>query len=148
MRLNVVDRWPVVIGTWVVTLAALVAWLRATPEATLRQQLSALQFWWLEATVWAVVALGAFAAYRFGRDLQIRDLRVMGALAARALGVTLLVAPSTNRIYYDEQIYQGIGQNLSDMRRAHRLLYSSPCCPETSSAPAALAPGVTRCRGP
>jgi 4-amino-4-deoxy-L-arabinose transferase-like glycosyltransferase len=28
------------------------------------------------------------------------------------------VAPRTNRIYYDEQIYQGIGQNLSDLKRA------------------------------
>jgi hypothetical protein len=42
--------------------------------------------------------------------------------AAAAVGLAVLlagaVAPLTNRIYYDEQIYQGIGQNLSDLRLA------------------------------
>ena len=33
-------------------------------------------------------------------------------------GLTLFVAPRTNRIYYDEQIYQSIGQNLADLRLA------------------------------
>ena len=28
------------------------------------------------------------------------------------------MAPRTNRIFYDEQIYQNIGQNLADLRRA------------------------------
>ena len=32
--------------------------------------------------------------------------------------LTLFVAPRTNRIYYDEQIYQSIGQNLADLRLA------------------------------
>ena len=27
-------------------------------------------------------------------------------------------SPRTNRIFYDEQIYQNIGQNLADLRRA------------------------------
>ena len=35
-----------------------------------------------------------------------------------ALGLTLGVAPRTNRIYYDEQIYQNTGQNLADLKRA------------------------------
>ena len=30
----------------------------------------------------------------------------------------MLIAPRTNRIFYDEQIYQAIGQNLSDLHRA------------------------------
>ena len=33
-------------------------------------------------------------------------------------GLTLFVAPRTNRIYYDEQIYQSIGQNLADLKLA------------------------------
>ena len=39
-------------------------------------------------------------------------------LSALAVGLTVGVAPRTNRIYYDEQIYQNIGQNLADLRRA------------------------------
>ena len=35
-----------------------------------------------------------------------------------ASALTLFVAPRTNRIFYDEQIYQSIGQNLADLRLA------------------------------
>ena len=42
----------------------------------------------------------------------------MAGLSALALALTLFVAPRTNRIYYDEQIYQSIGQNLADLRLA------------------------------
>src|SRR5687768_9508788 len=42
----------------------------------------------------------------------------MALLAAVTALLTLFVAPRTNRIYYDEQIYQSIGQNLSDLKLA------------------------------
>ncbi len=42
----------------------------------------------------------------------------MAILAAVAVGLTVFVAPRTNRIYYDEQIYQSIGQNLADLKLA------------------------------
>ncbi len=42
----------------------------------------------------------------------------MAVLASAALVLTLAVAPRTNRIYYDEHIYQGIAQNLADLRLA------------------------------
>ena len=53
---------------------------------------------------------------------QARDRRStlarMAAPSLLAFGLTLCVAPRTNRIYYDEQIYQSIGQNLADLRLA------------------------------
>jgi len=52
------------------------------------------------------------------RAIQWRDGVGMAVVAALALGLTLSVAPRTNRIYYDEQIYQNIGQNLADSKRA------------------------------
>ena len=39
-------------------------------------------------------------------------------LAVLGAALTLTVAPRTNRIFYDEQIYQSIGQNLADLRLA------------------------------
>ena len=42
----------------------------------------------------------------------------MVLMASISLGLTLGVAVRTNRIFYDEQIYQGIGQNLADLRLA------------------------------
>ncbi len=52
------------------------------------------------------------------RSLHVRDVFTIAGLAALAAALTLFVAPRTNRIYFDEQIYQGIGQNLSDMKLA------------------------------
>jgi hypothetical protein len=42
----------------------------------------------------------------------------MAGLMALALALTFFVAPRTNRIYYDEQIYQSVGQNLADLKLA------------------------------
>jgi hypothetical protein len=77
-----------------------------------------LQFWWLEATVAAGLALGIVVARDLGRLLSRREAAAMIGLALLAVALTLFVAPRTNRIYYDEQIYQGIGHNLSDQKRA------------------------------
>jgi hypothetical protein len=46
-------------------------------------------------------------------------------LSALAAALTLFVAPRTNRIYYDEQIYQGIAHNMADLRRAQMCLDGS-----------------------
>src|SRR4029079_7563385 len=57
--------------------------------------------------------------------LEVRRLRVRAAtlaaaavVAAGAWALTATAPPRTNRIYYDEQIYQGVGRNLSDLHRA------------------------------
>ena len=48
-----------------------------------------------------------------------RDVLPDGRLSRRwRSALTVFVAPRTNRIYYDEQIYQSIGQNLSDLKLA------------------------------
>jgi hypothetical protein len=117
-RLALHRRWPVVAVAWVAVLSLLGLWLLGTSDNWRRQRLEVLQFWWLEATVFAGLALGAVIVRDITRLLTRRDLAAMAGLAVLAAALTLGVAPRTNRIYYDEQIYQGIGQNLSDQRRA------------------------------
>ena len=59
------------------------------------------------------------AARPWRARLDRRDVPPHGRCWRRsALALTLFVAPRTNRIFYDEQIYQGIGQNLADLRLA------------------------------
>jgi len=50
--------------------------------------------------------------------LSRRDAWRLAILAAAAVALTVLLPPRTNRIYYDEQIYQSIGQNLADLKLA------------------------------
>lgn len=107
-----------VASAWIVVVIGVSAWLARTPDMILREQLKALQFWWLEASVVLGLALGLVVARDIWRQLDRRDLSRMAILAGLALGLTLFVAPRTNRIFYDEQIYQSIGQNLTDLRRA------------------------------
>jgi hypothetical protein len=110
--------WTALAGAWAAALAGLAFWLGRTPEPILREQLKVAQFWSLEACV----ITGAVLLAASGRDLLATLSRAsvarMAVLALLAGGLTLFVAPRTNRIYYDEHIYQGIGQNLADLRRA------------------------------
>jgi hypothetical protein len=110
--------WLALAAAWTVAGVTLVLWLGTTPIPQLREELQRWQFWSLEACLVALVSCGVVLARAIRRELTRRDLAVMGAAAAFAVVLTVFVAARTNRIYYDEQIYQSIGQNLSDLRRA------------------------------
>ena len=110
--------WAAVGSAWVAALAVLAGWLRTTPAPALRDQLAVLQFWSLEICVFLGLALAGAVAADLRRALDRRDAIGMAIPAAVALALTIYVAPRTNRIYYDEQIYQNIGQNLADAKRA------------------------------
>ncbi len=110
--------WIVLAITWIAALAGLVVWLLGTSNDLLREQLKSTQFWSLEASVFLAVAIGAALARDLVRGLERRDLIRIAGLVALAAALTLFVAPRTNRIYFDEQIYQSVGQNLSDLKRA------------------------------
>jgi hypothetical protein len=110
--------WFAVAAAWIAALASLLAWLLRTPPGALREQLKTLQFWSLEICVVLGLVLGLATARELLRGLNRRDSLKMTLLAAVAFGLTVFVAPRTNRIYYDEQIYQSIGQNLADLKLA------------------------------
>ena len=96
-----------------VTLVA-VLWIGFTSSAVLRQHLRVGQFWFLEALLVTLLAVSGIAGRHVLRilDAPTKGILVILICAAAAL---VLVAPRTNRIFYDEQIYQAIGQNLSDL---------------------------------
>ena len=102
---------------WLALAAVLALWL-GTPSPVLREQLKTLQFWSLEICFVLAVLVGALVVREIARQLHRRDVVRMAILATVALALAVFVAPRTNRIYYDEQIYQSIGQNLSDLRLA------------------------------
>ncbi len=106
------------LGAWVLALSGVGVWLAIVPPVVLRTQLTSLQFWSLELCVAIAIAGGARIARDAWRDLEWPDRLTMAALAVVALVLTMAVAPRTNRIFYDEQIYQGIARNLSDLKRA------------------------------
>ena len=108
---------PVAAG-WATALTALAIWLLGTSTASLREQLKLVQFWSLEACVFVGILCAAWIARTAARQLAGGDAWRMALLGALALALTLFVAPRTNRIFYDEQIYQNIGQNLADLRLA------------------------------
>jgi hypothetical protein len=110
--------WVAVGIGWIVVVAAVVAWPLVTRADRLIDQLKAVQFWSLEACAVLVVALGLPALKGALRDASRQDGVRIAGLMALAAALTLFVAPRTNRIYYDEHIYQGIGHNLADLKRA------------------------------
>ncbi len=95
-------------------------WLADRPRPELIEQLIRIQLPALELQFLLLVGLGAFEARALFRNTGAGPHLWPAAalLVAIALLLVVFVPPKTNRIYYDEQIYQGIAQNLSDMRRA------------------------------
>ena len=102
----------------IVAVTAWCAWIVATPPFVLRGQLVYLQFWSLEACVLVGATAALVLLPTIVRSLRRIDAIAMVLMASISLGLTLGVAVRTNRIFYDEQIYQGIGQNLADLRLA------------------------------
>jgi hypothetical protein len=103
---------------WTTSVAALLLWLVLTPNDAVRAQLRHAQFWAVGLDLLLASVLACAGAPAFLRTLPIRSRHLWVALAAAALSVALTtkVAPQTNRIFYDEQIYQGVAQNLAESR--------------------------------
>jgi 4-amino-4-deoxy-L-arabinose transferase-like glycosyltransferase len=124
MTETVVDRasssraWIAVAVATLASLAVLTIWLLGTSTGNLREQLKTLQPWWLDACVLLGLIAGVCLLKTVERDVYRREIPRMAMLASLGVALTLFVAPRTNRIFYDEQIYQGIGQNLADARLA------------------------------
>ena len=85
-------------------------------DLALRQFLMTWQFWILELQFAIVVVATMMEAPRLAvrRSVVVAGL----VLAACTCILTSTVPPRTSRIYYDEQIYQDVGRNLSDLHRA------------------------------
>ncbi|HTV00641.1 MAG TPA: glycosyltransferase family 39 protein [Luteitalea sp.] len=113
-----IGGWTAMLAAWLVVTAALVTWLAATPAATLREHLVRAQFWSLEVCAWLAAACVVALGREVWRRFDGQDRWMLSLTTGLALLLTLVVAPRTHRIFYDEQIYQGVGQNLSDLKRA------------------------------
>ncbi len=110
--------WIAVGGATLGTLAVPLVWLLGTSTGDLREQLKVLQPWWLDACVLAGLIVAVYLFSTLASGVFKREGVRLATLAALGAALTLAVAPRTNRIFYDEQIYQSIGQNLADLRLA------------------------------
>jgi hypothetical protein len=108
-------RWPV-IGTLAVAGRA-AFWVVATPIPELQEQLRVSQFWVLEALGVALIVTTIAGLAQIRAAISRHDRYLAAGLCAVTFA-TVLIAPRTNRIFYDEQIYQGIARNLSDLHLA------------------------------
>jgi len=100
----------IVTGLWI--------WLAGTSTGNLREQLKTLQPWSLDACVLIGLIAAVFVIHSMNRDVLRRETARLAILSALGVALTVFAAPRTNRIFYDEQIYQGVGQNIADTRRA------------------------------
>lgn len=102
------------------TAVAMTAAAASADPAELTDWLRRAQFWFLEAqgVALAVTTAWCLPAVLSRIGVTRATLMAMMAVSAAALWLVVGVAPRTNRIYYDEHIYQGVGQNLSDTRLA------------------------------
>lgn len=109
---------------FLIIIVIVAVWLKTGDGGLLRQQLMRWQFLALEAQFVLVVALSWINLPRLVRSLAPTTISVRAAAASAVLTLVLVagVAPQTNRIYYDEHIYEGVGQSLSDLHLAQMCL--------------------------
>lgn len=101
----------VVLSVYVAAIGFLLVWFGTSPTAALRDQLPALSPRAIEAS-FLLLAVGAVAArHSIARSLSGVRLRAL-ALAVLAFVLVSILPPRTHRIYYDEDIYQGVAQNI------------------------------------
>lgn len=110
--------WGALLVAWAIVGGGAAWWLTATPPATLREELRVSQFWALELIVGLGLVLAVVEGRRLWRDDLFGQRRRLLAVCLLAFAGAVALPPSTNRIYYDEHIYQSIGQNLADLRLA------------------------------
>src|SRR3954471_16845079 len=110
--------WIAVSSATLGIVAALSVWVFSTPTGNLREQLKSLQPWSLDACVLLAVVAGIILISSGDRDAWRREMPRLVTLSALGVALTLFAAPRTNRIFYDEQIYQGVGHNIADSRLA------------------------------
>lgn len=101
----------------------LAAWYSATrvPWPPLRAWLMAWTPLLLDAIILLLalaVIVNAGALWRAARAIDRRARMLALVIAAAAVLVSAFVAPRTNRLYFDEHIYQSIGQNIALARVA------------------------------
>jgi len=99
-------------------LVSLSIWLASTSTGNLREQLKSLQPWSLDACVLLGVVAAVCLIKSVDRAVVSREIPRLAILSALGVALTVFAAPRTNRIFYDEQIYQGVGQNIADTRLA------------------------------
>jgi 4-amino-4-deoxy-L-arabinose transferase-like glycosyltransferase len=110
--------WVAVWSATVGILGFLSIWVFSTPTGNLREQLKSLQPWSLDACVLLALVAGTVLISSIDRDALRREVPRLVTLSALGVALTLFAAPRTNRIFYDEQIYQGVGHNMADSRLA------------------------------
>jgi hypothetical protein len=98
-------------------VGGMTAWTLSTQSsAGLRSALTVSQFWVLYAHFSLLIASTAGAVREF--TLPWRTIRMACMFGVVAALLSAALPPRTSRIYYDEQIYQGVARNLSDLHRA------------------------------
>jgi hypothetical protein len=83
----------------------------------LREILRVGLFWFLEGLIAVLLITTVVAGRRLMQIFDSSGKRLLVGVVCLAAAL-VLIAPRTNRIFYDEQIYQSIGQNLSDLHLA------------------------------
>lgn len=93
----------------------------------LREWLLHWQFWSLEIGFVILAITTAISVRPLIRSLALPSSMWIAAagLAVASVMCARMLPPETNRIYYDEHIYQGIGQNLADRRLAQMCLFGN-----------------------
>ncbi len=114
-------RTIVLVILYMAVLSVLLIWGRSYGSWQLRQQLQRISPLWLEinfSLILLALLLNAKRLKELALSLSKRTRILLPLIVSAGILLTMFVAPRTHRIYYDEDIYLNIGQNIADLDRA------------------------------
>jgi len=96
-------------------------WATHKPWALLRNRLMFFNPVFLDVLFAAIIiafVINAKNIWRAIKNIKRSSLIIVMIIAVSAGFISAFIAPRTNRLYYDEQIYENIGQNMALVRKA------------------------------
>ena len=110
----------IIIG-YIAIITGIFVWLGENTPYSIRDQLIQITFYFLEFNFLLIIIGLILNLDTFNKIWQktSKQTRILLALIVLlGLVLTIFVAPRTHRLYYDEDIYMSIGQNLAHLKKA------------------------------
>lgn len=121
MKRSRIETVIVITISYVALLSILVAWGLSYDSWQLKEHLKIISPIFMEINFFLVVVgvlLNIDIIKRVCKGITRRTMVVAALIAIGGTLITMFVAPRTHRIFYDEDIYLNVGQNIANLRKA------------------------------
>lgn len=121
MKLNKYFRIGLIVICYVLIISGIYWWIHNNGPYKIRNHLMSYTFWFLEFN-FLLIIIGIILNFDIIKKLwykiSLKSRILLALIILTGMILTCFIAPRTHRLYYDEDIYLNIGQNLACLKKA------------------------------